>query len=259
MASRQRRMTLPSTPGRAEPIHKPAQKTLSDPAHGAAFIFVHGLGDTAEGLEDVADQFQNNNKLPHMHWIIPNALENRDAMTTAWYTPTQLSPFANDRPELDDPEDEEGMMNSVKYLESLIDACGKKGIPPQRVVLGGFSQGCAMSLLTDLTSSKYAGRLAGIIGLMGYLPLCNRLPDMRAKAGLPVTHGDVPIMLARGQKDTLIPKRVWNITLKQLEFLGVGSDDLIVKEYEGLGHSLNGAVMKDMCAFLERVVPSLED
>lgn len=46
-----RRMTLPTIPGREDPIHKAATKPCSDPAHGAAFIFVHGLGDTAEGLE----------------------------------------------------------------------------------------------------------------------------------------------------------------------------------------------------------------
>lgn len=51
MAGRQRRMTLPTTPGREDPIYKPASKPCSDPAHGAAFIFVHGLGDSADGLE----------------------------------------------------------------------------------------------------------------------------------------------------------------------------------------------------------------
>lgn len=51
MAGRQRRMTLPSLRGREDPIFKPATKPASDPAHGAAIIFVHGLGDTAEGLE----------------------------------------------------------------------------------------------------------------------------------------------------------------------------------------------------------------
>lgn len=46
-----RRMTLPSTPGRIDPIHKTAQKPVSEPGHSAAFILVHGLGDSAEGLE----------------------------------------------------------------------------------------------------------------------------------------------------------------------------------------------------------------
>lgn len=51
MGTRQRRMTLPSLTGREDPIYLAAKKPCSDPAHSAAFIFVHGLGDTAEGLE----------------------------------------------------------------------------------------------------------------------------------------------------------------------------------------------------------------
>jgi hypothetical protein len=49
--TRPRTMTLPSQPGRTPAIYKPAAVPTSDPAHGAAFIFLHGLGDTADGLE----------------------------------------------------------------------------------------------------------------------------------------------------------------------------------------------------------------
>ncbi|KAK5129776.1 hypothetical protein LTR08_002842 [Meristemomyces frigidus] len=213
------------------------------------------------GKLDVADQFQSNDKLPYMSWIIPNAMEDRDAMTTAWYRPTAFSPFASSRPELEEPEDEEGMTKTVEYIESLIDACVNKGVPPNRIVLGGFSQGCAMSLLTDLTSKKYAGRLAGIVGLMGYLPLADgyKLQDMRAHNDLPPTHGEVPLFLARGQKDVLIPKRVWNQTIKKLEDLGVNQSAMEVHEYEGIGHTLGGPVLRDLCKWLERVIPKLED
>jgi len=192
-----------------------------------------------------------------MHWIIPNALENRDAMTTAWYQPTAFSPIPSDRPELEEAEDEVGLLESVKYIESLIDACVSKGIPPQRIVLGGFSQGCALSLLTDLCSGKYGGKLAGIVGLMGYLPLSKRLQHLRAHAELPVTHGDVPIFMARGQKDMLVPKRIYSQSLKVLDTLGVTGVES--HEYEGLGHSLSGPLLKDVCTFLEKVVPDLGD
>jgi hypothetical protein len=53
-------MTLPSQPGRTPAIYKPAAVPTSDPAHGAAFIFLHGLGDSAEGLEG---------KFPIKHYI----------------------------------------------------------------------------------------------------------------------------------------------------------------------------------------------
>ena len=211
----------------------------------------------------IAEQFEDREKLSWMHWIIPNAEENRDAMQTAWYAPTGLPNFGSkpDRPELEQEEDEAGMLKSVAYLESLIDACTRKGIPPNRIVLGGFSQGCAMSLLTSLISEKFSGKLAGIVGVMGYLPLSSgyRVQDLRARAGLPTTVGEVPVFLARGKKDILIPKTWWNHSLKKLEELGLNEGAMEVHEYEGLGHGFSPRMLGDMCKWLEKVVPKLED
>ncbi|TKA78988.1 hypothetical protein B0A55_02565 [Friedmanniomyces simplex] len=258
MAARSRRMTLPSLAGRIDPIYKPATKPTSDPAHSAAFIFLHGLGDDAEGLENIADQFQKNDKVSYMHWVIPNAMEDRDAMTTAWYRPSPLTAFAPSRPELEEEEDEQGLVKSAAYVESLIDACVRKGIPPNRIVLGGFSQGCALSLFTDLTSKKYSGRLAGIVGLCGYLPLAggSQLQHLRAVAELPPTHGDVPIFLARGKGDSLIPKRIWNITLKGLEAFDASSVEQ--HEYEG-GHTINGPMLRASPTTSQNMAPIKKD
>lgn len=263
-------------PERPEVIVKSPTSPPSDPAHGAAFIFMHGLGDDGHGwsskpiigirrshsanikltsLAGIADQFQSGNKMPHLTWVFPSATENRDAMTPAWYAPTPLTPFPSSRPELDDPEDEDGMMQSAKYITSLIDDVISKGIPLNRIVLGGFSQGCAMTLLMGLTS-KYADQLAGLVGLSGYLPLVDRIQPLRAEAGLPSTMGNVPIFVARGDKDMLVPKRYLRICKEKLEQLG--ATGLEVKEYEGLGHQANAPELRDLCAWLEKVVPALE-
>lgn len=214
----------------------------------------------AEEIADVADQFQKLNKMPYMHWIIPNAKQNRDAGDLAWYTPSKLQVFPG-RPELEDDEDEEGMLETVAYIESLIEACERKGIPSERIVLGGFSQGCAMGLLTVLVSQKYSGKLAGIVGLMGYLPLAKdrRLEDMRSEAELPPVVGEVPVFLVRGKKDMLIPSSVWQRGLDKLAELGLNKEAMEVHEYEGVGHSITPQVMQDMCSWLERVLPPLED
>ncbi len=153
------------------------------------------------------------------------------------------------------------MFETVKYLESLIESCEKKGIPSNRIVLGGFSQGCAMSLLTDLISAKYSGRLAGIVGLMGYLPLARgqKLQDLRSHAELPPVVGEVPVFLARGLKDPLIPTGVWKRSIQKLKDLGLNEEALEVHEYEGLGHTVHGRLLGDMCQWLERNVPKLED
>lgn len=268
--------TMSHTQAREDPIVKLATIPPSDPAHSAAIIFLHGLNDDANGwlsmaeqadhatsaganvYADIAEQFQSGKKLPYMQWIFPNAKENRDAMQRAWYTPTSLSPVQPSRPELKDDEDESGMQESVKYVVSLIDDLCSKGIPPNRIVLGGFSQGCAMSLLTELTS-QYSGRLAGIVGLMGYLPLPDRIQQLRTEAELSHIVGHTEIFLGRGQQDRLVPRSKWEEGLSKLRELGVPEAAMEVHEYQGLGHALSAEVLRDLCTWLERVVPQLED
>tara|TARA_R110002003_G_scaffold1697_3_gene23466 strand:+ start:3198 stop:3773 length:576 start_codon:yes stop_codon:yes gene_type:complete len=191
-----------------------------------------------------------------MTWVIPNALENHDLASTAWYMPTRLSPYPPSRPELEDDEDEEGMMATVAYLTSLMDDLVKQGIPEQRIVLGGFSQGHAMSLLTGLVS-KYAGKLGGLVGLSGYLPLPDRIPVLRQEAGLPKdVQDEVEVFLARGTGDRLVPKRYHRLCHERLAELGVKDERLVLKEYDGMGHVMSGAELRDLCEWLERVVPA---
>jgi lysophospholipase-1 len=206
---------------------------------------------------DVARQFQSAGKLPYMTWVLPNALENNDLATTAWYLPTSLSPYPPSRPELEDDEDEEGMMATVAYLTTLIDDLVKQGIPSNRIVLGGFSQGHAMSLLTGLVS-KYAGQLGGLVGLSGYLPLPDRIPALRKEAGLPESVAEgIEVFLARGTSDRLVPKRHHRLCYEKLYELGVKEDLVTLKEYEGMVHVMGGPELRDMCTWLERVVPQL--
>lgn len=60
------------------------------------------------------------------------------------------------------------MLRTVRSLNQLITAEVDAGIPSDRIVLGGFSQGAAMSLLTGLTSER---KLGGLIIMSGWLPL----------------------------------------------------------------------------------------
>ena len=72
-------------------------------------------------------------------------------------------------------QDEAGIIKSKDYLHSLIDAEVAKGIPADRVVVGGFSQGGAMALLSGVT---YKNQLGGIFGLSCYLLLQKKIKDL---------------------------------------------------------------------------------
>jgi lysophospholipase-2 len=179
-------------------------------------------------------------------------------MMTAWYTPSSLSPYPPNRPELEDDEDEDGLLRARTYVEGLIDDLVAHGLPPNRIVLGGFSQGHAVALLTGLTSSKYAGKLAGLVGLSGYLPLHNEIQSLRSKADLPEKAGDVPMFIVRGKKEMLVPKRYLRLQLEKFRELGVPDSAVEVHEYEGLGHSLSAQELLDLCIWLEKLIPALE-
>lgn len=243
---------------REPPIVLPATAPTASKEQSAAIVFIHGLGDTAEGPAAVAGQFQRGGKLPFMSWTIPNAVEDHDLATTAWFTPTSLSPFPPSRPELEDDEDEDGLLRSVKYITGLIDELVAQGIPEKRIVLAGFSQGHVMALLTGLVS-KYAGRLGGLVGLSGYMALPERIPALREEAGLPKgVEDDVEVFLARGTGDRLVPKRYHRLCCEALAKFGVKDELVTVKEYEGMGHVMGGAELRDLCAWLERVIPPMD-
>lgn len=75
-------------------------------------------------------------------------------------------------------EDEDGMLKTVSTLNSLITEEVDNGLSASRVVLGGFSQGATMSLLTGLTSER---QLGGIVCLSGWTPLREKFASVREK------------------------------------------------------------------------------
>uniref|UniRef100_A0A2K6GKB7 palmitoyl-protein hydrolase n=1 Tax=Propithecus coquereli TaxID=379532 RepID=A0A2K6GKB7_PROCO len=122
----------------------------------AAVIFLHGLGDT--GI--VALWLS----LPRPR--IPVTL-NMKMVMPSWFDLMGLSPDA--------PEDEAGIKKAAENIKALIEHEMKNGIPANRIVLGGFSQGGALSLYTALTCPH---PLAGIVALSCWLPLHRAFPQV---------------------------------------------------------------------------------
>ena len=209
----------------------------------------------------MATQFRNASKLPQLTWHLPNAPFHHDTLQPAWYTPTPLSLFPSQRPELDDPEDEAGLLESVRYVEGLIDeAIEQQGVAVERVFVGGFSQGCAVALLLGLGGGKYGGRSGGVVGLCGYLPLgAERVRVLREERNRGVARLEdktvvkrgMKVFYVRGQRDMLVPQRYYRMTVEGIRELGVADEMVTAKVYDGLGHAVSGQVLRDLCAWLE--------
>ena len=94
-------------------------------------------------------------------------------------------------------EDEGGLRRSQEQVEALIAREKARGIPAGRIILAGFSQGCAMTLQTGL---RHPEKLAGLMCLSGYVPLASTVAAERTEQSL-----DTPIFMVHGRGDGVIP------------------------------------------------------
>ena len=143
-------------------------QTGDDPC--ASIIILHGLGADGSDFAPFVDEIDLRAVGP-VRWLFPNAPQqpvtiNGGYVMPAWY---------DIRPDRSD-EDEAGLRQSQALVKAVIRREQARGIPARRIVLGGFSQGCAMALLTGL---RYPERLAGVVGMSGYLPLARQLAEGR--------------------------------------------------------------------------------
>lgn len=163
------------------------------PNPGAAVIVLHGLGADGNDFVPVARELDLAAAgavrfvFPHAP-VIPVTINGGHSMR-AWYDILAA--------DLVQREDEAGLRKSLEQVEALIAREKSRGVPADRIVLAGFSQGCAMALLTGL---RHAERLGGIVGMSGYLPLAATTAAERHTA-----NELTPIFLAHGRSDPVVP------------------------------------------------------
>ena len=158
----------------------------------ASVIILHGLGASGDDFAPVCEQMDLR-PAGDVRYVLPHApmrpvTINNGFVMPAWYDILALGGPAR--------EDEAGLRASQSIVEALVAREVERGVAASRIVLGGFSQGCAMALLTGL---RHREKLAGIVGLSGYLPLADRTADERSAA-----NQGTPIFMAHGRFDPMI-------------------------------------------------------
>jgi phospholipase/carboxylesterase len=159
-----------------------------------AVIWMHGLGADGHDFEPVVREFDKR-KFPAVRFVFPHAptrpvTVNNGYVMPAWYDIVSLD-FTQRR------EDPAGVEESARQIEALIARENARGIPDEKIVLAGFSQGGAIALHTAL---RHPRRLAGILALSTYLPLADTLAAEASEA-----NRDIPIFMAHGHSDGVIP------------------------------------------------------
>lgn len=185
------------------------------------WVMLHGLGDSVEGYRWMPDTF----RLPWMNYLLVNAPDE-------YYGGFSWFEFDdNGTPDIMRP----GVERSRAMLFQLLDAQRAAGHPTEETVLGGFSQGCLMSL--DV-APRYPHRLAGVVGISGYVcepeRLVRELSPVAKQQRLLVTHGTydplLPLAETRAQIELL--QRVglniqWQEFRKEHTIAGQAEIDLI--------------------------------
>jgi phospholipase/carboxylesterase len=165
-------------------------QTGPDPV--ASIVVLHGLGADGNDFVPIAQELDLS-AVGAVRFVFPHApvrpvTINNGYRMRAWYDILGAHPAPR--------EDEAGLRASVGEVQALLDREVARGMPAGRTVLMGFSQGCAMTLLAGLRAPQ---RLAGLVGLSGYLPLAATLEAERSAA-----NRDVPLFLAHGRLDPVV-------------------------------------------------------
>ncbi len=158
----------------------------------ASLIVLHGLGADGSDFVPFCGELTLEEAGP-VRFVLPSAPVRRVSINNgypmqAWY---DILPVNGPR-----REDEASLREAHTQVMWLIEREIARGVPAHRIVLAGFSQGCAMTLLAGL---RHPQRLAGLAGLSGYLPLAATTAAERS-----AVNADLPVFLAHGQNDEVV-------------------------------------------------------
>ncbi len=199
-------MTTSTGPHQGQPIYatgKPLQE-----AHGA-LILVHGRGATAQSILSLAAELPH----PDLAYLAPQAADN------TWYPYSFLMPLARNEPYLS---------SALQQLSDVLAQIEAAGIPAERVIIGGFSQGaCLATEFVARNAQRYGGLLAFSGGLIG-------APDTSRDYAGSLT--GTPVFLGCSDVDSHIPKE--RVLESEVVLRGLGAT-VTAKLYPNMGHTIN--------------------
>jgi phospholipase/carboxylesterase len=219
-------------------MSRPPIEIETAPHPTATVIVMHGLGADGNDFVPIANELDLSSVGP-VRFVFPNApvipvTINGGYQMPAWYDIAVADLVAR--------EDEAGLRRSQATIEALIANEKARGIAAGRIVVAGFSQGCAMALMTGL---RHGERLAGIVGLSGYLPIAATTAAERH-----ASNHDTPVFLAHGRQDPVVPIARAQQSRDALAALGYAVE---WHEY-AMAHSVCLEEIGDLNAFLLRVL-----
>ncbi|KDO30949.1 hypothetical protein SPRG_04137 [Saprolegnia parasitica CBS 223.65] len=205
----------------------------------AGVIWLHGLGDSGAGWTFLQDELSS---LRHITWKFPNA-PNRPVYLAggqrmpAWFDLKDIPVAPNSVRE----ETLDGILDSVATVRALVQELQAEGIPAERIVIGGFSQGACTAVLAGLLSDA---PIAGIVAFSGWLPHEDFLVSLPTSSR--------PVLVAHGTSDDKVAYPLGKGLADRLSSLG---HTTTFKTYPGMGHTASMEEIADLRQWLHTVLP----
>lgn len=202
----------------------------------AAVIWLHGLGDSGHGFAPIVPEL----RLPAGHgirFLFPHAPErpvtiNNGFVMRAWYDLKTM--------DLQNRADEEGVRQSAAQVQTLMDKVIASGVPADKILLAGFSQGgvIALHLLPRLPY-----KIAGVMALSTYMGMPDKL-----KAEMNSHNKSTPVLVAHGTMDDVVPMSAGKAAFDALKYAGFQVSWL---DYR-MAHSVCAQEVADLSRFIQQ-------
>lgn len=207
----------------------------------AAVVWLHGLGDSGDGFAPIVPEL----RLPKssgIRFLFPHApvrpiTINGGMQMRGWY---DIKTW-----DLNDRADETGVRESAAAVTALLDKLIEQGIPANRILLAGFSQGgvIALHLLPRLPY-----KLAGVMALSTYMAVPGKLKDEMTAA-----NKSTAVLVNHGTHDEVVPYSAGQAAFNALKFAGFNVNWV---DYR-MGHSVCPQQIADISRFIQQQLPAL--
>jgi phospholipase/carboxylesterase len=217
--------------------HLPFVDVNPNGPHKAVVIWLHGLGDSGNGFAPIVPEL----KLPEslaIRFVFPHApirpvTINNWMPMRAWYDIKSM--------DFNSRADVTGVLESSSQVEELIEAEIAKGIPAERILLAGFSQGGVIALHLG---TRYAKKLAGIMALSTYMSEPDKLTEQAHQA-----NKQTKILFCHGQQDDVVPMFLGHAAFKVMEQNGY---DVQWRDYL-MQHNVCAQELADISAWIQSI------
>lgn len=195
-------------------------------------LWLHGLGADGHDFAPIVPELLRPG-WPALRFVFPHApvrpvTINGGMRMRAWYDIREMS--------LLNRADAEGVRESVATVEALIAREGERGIPPERILLAGFSQGGAVTLAAAANGLQ----VAGFIALSTYLPVPPQTPPA-------ANANKSPIFMAHGTFDPVVPLAAGQLGAQQMQALGFDVDWRVYP----MQHQVSAEEMADLSTWMD--------